>query len=224
MFTHFKDPTIGISTEVEIETDAKATETNNSPLTSAKIFLPTTFLLLLLIMSFRGFGRNLYDKFFVLFLVEDKLINEATAAFYLSLLTLIGLPGTLLGGIGGDRYGEKRILILAYMCATLGLTLVYLVQNPLLIPLALLVLAIGSNAAMPSINSLTAKVVPLKARGKAYGLTFLFPVAIGAIAPPIAATLIDISGFNLLFAVAISFFAMATLITFFINDSSNANT
>jgi FSR family fosmidomycin resistance protein-like MFS transporter len=219
--THIKDSTIGVSTEAKVETKRKVEGTTHAPTSTAKVLLPTASLLLLVIMLLRGFGRNLYEKFSVAFLVDTKQFNETTAAFYLSLITLIGLPGTILGGLWGDRIGEKQILTVAYILATLGLTLLFLLQSPILLLIALFILAIGSNAAMPNISSLTAKIVPIRARGKAYGLSFFFPIALGSVAPAVAALIIEYRGYDLIFLSAIGLYALATLVTFFVSVPSS---
>jgi len=172
----------------------------------------------------RGFGRNLFEPFLVPFLTQVRHISEATAVFYLSMLTLIGLPGTILGGLGGDKYGEKRVLKYAYTLSMLGLILLIFLRSPILLPLIIFTLAIGQNAAMPNINSLTAKIVPLRSRGKAYGLIFFFPIMLGSVAPTVAATIILQFDFVVVFLITIGLFALSILLLFFIHESSDTKT
>jgi len=220
IITHAKDPTIGVSTEMQTETTREVRGSTRSSTSTTGLLLPA-FLILLMIMALRGFGRNLFEPYLVLFLKQVRHVSEATAVFYLSMLTLIGLPGTILGGLGGDKYGEKRVLISAYTLATLGLILILLLRNPIFLPLTILILALGQNAAMPNISSLTAKIVPLKTRGTAYGLTFLFPIALGSVAPIVAATIILHFDFVVVFLITIGLYALATLLLFFVHESSD---
>ena len=223
VITHAKDPTIGVNTKMETET-IRDMKVSTRPSTSTTSLLFPAFLILLVIMAMRGFGRNLFEPYLVLFLTQVRHISEATAVFYLSMLTLIGLPGTILGGLGGDKYGEKRVLKYAYILAMLGLILLLLLRSPILLPLIIFILAIGQNAAMPNISSLTAKIVPFRARGKAYGLTFLFPIMLGSVAPTVAATIILQFDFVAVFLISIGLYALSTLLLFFIHESSDTKT
>ena len=220
---HVKDPTIGVNPEVETRIPRKVSGLTRSFTSTSGLLLPV-FLILLLIMALRGFGRNLFTPYLVLYLVQVRHVSDATAVFYLSMLSLLGLPGTILGGLGGDKYGEKRVLISGYTMATLGLILLLLLRNPIFLPLIFLILALGQNAAMPTINSLTAKIIPLRARGKAYGLTFLFPIVLGSVAPIVAASIVLHFDFVAVFLLTIILFALATLLVFFVHEPSDTET
>ncbi len=229
IITHSRDPTIGadpIDNNIQPNKEIKSEQTPDqltSTTRSRKSVIIPAFILLLVILSMRSFGRNLYRPFIVLFLVEMKQISEATAVFYLSMLTLAGLPGTILGGYGGDKWGEKKVLIASYGVATLSLLLVLLFQNPILL-IAFVLLALGQNAAMPIMNSLIAKIVPLKDRGKAYGFKFLGGIVIGSIAPVTASVIIHKYDFVILFLSAISLFAIATVLVAFLRIQSATST
>ncbi|MFQ6123862.1 MAG: MFS transporter [Candidatus Heimdallarchaeota archaeon] len=220
VITHARDPTIGVNTKREAETSRKPKVSTRPSAATTSLFFPA-FLILLVIMAIRGFGRNLFEPYLVPFLKQVRHISEATAVFYLSMLTLIGLPGTILGGLGGDKYGEKRVLKYAYTLAVLGLILLLLLRSPILIPLIIFILAIGQNAAMPNINSLTAKIVPLRARGKAYGLTFLFPIMLGSVAPTAAAIIIRQLDYIAVFLLAIGLYVLSILLLFGIHERSD---
>ena len=223
VITHAKDPTIGVNTKMETETIREMKVSTRPSISTTSLLIPA-LLILLVIMAMRGFGRNLFEPFLVPFLTQVRHISEATAVFYLSMLTLIGLPGTILGGLGGDKYGEKRVLKSAYTLATLGLILLLLLRSPILLPLIIFILAIGQNAAMPNINSLTAKIVPLRTRGKAYGLTFMFPIMLGSVAPTVAATIIKQFDYVAVFLITIGLYALSTLLLFFIHERSDTKT
>jgi len=218
---HVKDPTIGASTTTSSPLPEVKSTTRPSP-SATKVLLLPTFLFLLLATSARGFGRNLFEPYIVYFLVEVRQITEATAAFYLSLLILIGLPGTILGGIAGDRYGEKPVIISAYAVAALGLMFLLALQNPVWLPLVFLLIAFGQNSAMPNMNSWIAKIVPLNARGKAYGLKFFFPIALGSIAPTIAALIIQTFDFTVIFLIAISLYLFGALLLSIVQGTSQS--
>ena len=229
IITHSRDPTIGVDpldNIIQPNNEIKSKQTLDqltSTIKSRTSAIIPAFILLLVILSMRSFGRNLYRPFLVLFLVEMKQISEATAVFYFSMLTLAGLPGTILGGYGGDKLGEKKVLIASYGVATLGLLLVLHFQNPIL-PIGFVLLALGQNAAMPIMNSLIAKIVPLKDRGKAHGFKFLSGIVIGSIAPITAAAIILKYDFAILFLSAISLFAIATILLIFLRVQSATST
>ncbi len=223
VITHAKDPTIGVNTKMETETIQEMKVSTRNSTSKTSLLIPA-LLILLVIMAMRGFGRNLFEPYLVPFLSQVRHISEATAVFYLSMLSLVGLPGTILGGLGGDKFGEKGVLKSAYTLATLGLILLLLLRSSKFLPLIIFILAIGQNAAMPNINSLTAKIVPLKSRGKAYGLTFLFPIMLGSVAPYVAATIINQFDYVAVFLTTIGLYAVSTLLLFFIHESSDTKT
>lgn len=223
VITHAKDPTIGVNTKMEIDTIQEMKVSTRNSTSKTSLLIPA-LLILLVIMAMRGFGRNLFEPYLVPFLSQVRHISEATAVFYLSMLSLVGLPGTILGGLGGDKFGEKGVLKSAYTLATLGLILLLLLRSSKFLPLIIFILAIGQNAAMPNINSLTAKIVPLKSRGKAYGLTFLFPIMLGSVAPYVAATIINQFDYVAVFLTTIGLYAVSTLLLFFIHESSDTKT
>lgn len=182
------------------------------------LFIPA-FLLLLLVLSLDSFGFSLYRLYIIPFLVEERHVLEVTAIFYFSMLKLLGFPGTLIGGFAGDVYGEKRVLIGAYALVTLGLILLLLLQNSIFLPLIFLILAFGLNATMPTMDSLTAKIVPLRARGKAYGLSYFTPI-IGNVAPILGAIFILTMGFGIIFFIAIGLYALVILLLLFVREPS----
>jgi len=216
---HLQDPTIGVNTEREHHPSSKIGESSNSAPSSIKMLFIPAFLLLLLVLSLDSFGFSLYRLYIIPFLVEERHVLEATAIFYFSMLKLLGFPGTLIGGFAGDVYGEKRVLIGAYALVTLGLILLLLLQNSIFLPLIFLILAFGLNATMPTMDSLTAKIVPLRARGKAYGLSYFTPV-IGNVAPIIGAIFILTMGFGIIFFIAIGLYALVILLLLFVREPS----
>jgi FSR family fosmidomycin resistance protein-like MFS transporter len=221
-YIHVKDPTLGVITTL----NSPPEEISTAPLPTSTVkalFFPA-FLLLLLAMSVQSIGRSVYDPYLVLFLVDRRQILQATAVFYYSMLIIVGLPGTILGGYWGDKYGEKPILISAYALAMFGILLLLVLPNPVWLPFIFLLLALGQNATMPTTDSLTGKIVPLNVRGKAYGLSFLFPVVLGSLAPVTGALILQIFDYEAIFLLVIVLYALAALMTFFIRDKSPMET
>ena len=72
---------------------------------------------------------------------------------------------------------------------------------------------------MPITDSWTAKIVPLKVRGKAYGISFLFPVMFGSIAPTVAALIILTGNYNILFFIAIGLLMLTILLPILIRET-----
>ena len=94
----------------------------------------------------------------------------------------------------------------------------------LLLPLILLLLALGQNATMPTTDSLTGKVVPPNVRGKAYGLSFFFPMIAGSTAPLIGALILKSFNFNytVIFLLTIGLYVLAALMTSLIRENSSS--
>jgi FSR family fosmidomycin resistance protein-like MFS transporter len=217
-YIHLKDPTLGVFTSLNSSLEEKSLV--QSPTSMVKALFFPAFILLLLAMSVQSIGRSVYDPYLVLFLVDKRRVLQATAVFYYSMLILVGLPGTILGGYWGDKYGEKPILIGAYALATTSIILLLILQSPAWLPLILLLLAFGQNATMPTTDSLTGKIVPLNVRGKAYGLSFLFPVVLGSLAPVTGALILEIFDYEAIFLLVIVLYSLAAVMTFFIREKS----
>ena len=190
LITHTKDTTIEISSDLKTRNESETIESEFPSFSVKKALLVSSFLILLLITALIGFGRKLFDQYFVYFLVAERQITEPSADFYYAMLTILGLPGNYLGGLAGDKYGERHILMIAHSLTVLGLLVLLLVQTTLMIPLVFLLLSFGKNIAMPNSHSLTARIVPLKARGKAYGFLRWDTTALGSLAPIIGASII----------------------------------
>ena len=217
--THAKDRTIETSPEIKTRPPRKTEPPTHPSVSTKKALLIPSFLILLLITALIGFGRKLFDQFFVYFLVEVRQINEPIADFYYALLTIMGLPGNYLGGLVGDRYGEKPILMIAHTLTVLGLIVLLLFPDPIYLPLIVLLLAFGKNIAMPNSHSLTARIVPLKARGKAYGFIRWDTTALGSIAPTIGAAIILRINPVAIFFISIGLFTLSVVLFSFIHVS-----
>jgi len=217
---HLRDPNIGASIEKDGSLPSNLDEPSPSLPSAIKLLTIPAFLILLLALSLDSFGSGLYRNYLIPFLIDERQIQEATAVFYFAILKLFGFPGTLLGGFAGDKYGEKRVLIAAYILVTLGLILLILIQSHLLLLLIFLMLAFGLNATMPTSDSLTAKIIPLKARGKAYGISY-FTQGLGIVAPTLGAIIILVTGYGLIFFIAISLYVLVTILLFFIRVPSD---
>jgi len=216
IITHAKDPTIEINPEIKTQSKRKMEKTMCSSFSAKKALIIPSFLILIFITALIGFGRKLFDQFFVYFLVEARQISEPTADFYYAMLTILGLPGNYLGGLVGDKYGEKPILMIAHTLTVLGLIVLLLFPDPIYLPLIVLLLAFGKNIAMPNSHSLTARIVPLKARGKAYGLIRWDTTALGSIAPTIGAAIILRINPMAIFLISICLFALSVVLFSFI--------
>ena len=215
-----KDPTIGVTTKTEENILDKINDESSPPLSSMKLLLIPAFLVLLLVLALDSFGTGLYRNYLILFMEEERHVQQATAVFYFSMLKLLGLPGTLIGGYWGDKYGAKPVLIGAFAIATVGLILLLILSNPIFLPLIFLLIAMGQNAIMPTMDNWTAKITPLRARGTAYGFTYLAPV-VGSVAPFLGALIIETSGYTLTFLIAIGISAIVIMLLFLVHEPSD---
>ena len=138
--------------------------------------------ILLILTSFQG----LYFNGLVYFLPTIITIVKSEELIIAALLTtfgeLTGAAGQALGGWSGDKYKKRTLLILFNLASTAGLVWFFFAESSLFLGLSIALVGISRYAFQPVQNSLIAESIPVKLRGRAYGLSFFTSYGIGGLA------------------------------------------
>ncbi|MHA2225195.1 MAG: MFS transporter [Candidatus Hodarchaeales archaeon] len=142
------------------------------------------------------------------FLSEVKNVEIATAALFVGLSTLVGASGEILGGILGDKYGERNVLS-SFALIQVGLLLSIFIINEKIILLGLyILLGIASSLFWPSTNSLVAK--NSTKRGRAFGWVMFFAHFFGALGPAVDGILLTLGSNQYLLIFSTACFSSVT--------------
>ncbi len=167
--------------------------------------------ILLVLTSFQGLYFNGLMYFLPTIIREVKAAPLIVAASLVSLKELTGGAGQVLGGVSGDRYSKRRLLILFNLVSTGALCWFFFAQNTLLVVLSVAVMGISVYAFQPVQNSLIAENIPLNLRGRAYGLSFFTSYGIGGLAPLFSGIVAEILSLSAVIPLMTAFAVLATL-------------
>jgi MFS family permease len=155
------------------------------------------------------------------FLSEVKGFEISQAAFFVGVSHLLSAIGQLLGGVLGDRYGEKFSLCFATSLQVIVLACIYLVDSSLILFVLYILLSVVNTIFWPSTNSLLAKTAAR--RGSAFGWFMLTVNVVKALGPGIDGLLISINpineGYFLIFVMAILFSIIAIIFLLFLRNN-----
>ena len=166
-----------------------------------------------------GFFMKGIDLFSPIYLGNNKGIGSMWASIALSLMLTAGVFGQLLGGIVADKYGSKRVLIVAM--AGICISLVSLLFFPIpLIGIAIFVLVYGLffNAHQPALTAITGLCSPEKQRGAVFGIFFFTSFGLGSFSQVISGYIGDLYGLDWAFYLLTFFAVIALLLSLRIPD------
>lgn len=175
--------------------------------------------ILLVLTSFQGLYFNGLMYFLPTIIREVKAAPLIVAASLVSLKELTGGAGQVLGGVSGDRYSKRRLLILFNLVSTGALCWFFFAQNSLLVALSVALMGISVYAFQPVQNSLIAENIPLNLRGRAYGLSFFTSYGIGGLAPLFSGIMAEIFSLSAVIPLMTAFAVLATLTATQIRES-----
>lgn len=134
--------------------------------------VPRSGRLLLLGVAVDALGVGLTLPFAVVYLREVRGIPLTTVGLLLSLPPVVAL--VLLGPIGLaiDRFGARRVQLVALTFTMVGQAALVAVRGPLTAAVALGLSGIGHAAYFPAIQSLVATTIPSAHRQRFYGMSF----------------------------------------------------
>ena len=164
--------------------------------------LRRAYLVLLVVLTINGLGAQSLGTYMTTYLVSNRGLKEDVASFIYGLNSAVGILGALGGGYLADVSGNKRWMTIAYVVGLFVAVGIWLGPLWALVIIYLTGGLFGASTMGPS-TSMAAEFSHRNRRGSAYTI-FMLPFSlIGAIAPIVAAKIIEQYNIQLLFPFAI---------------------
>jgi MFS family permease len=141
--------------------------------------------------------------FMPLFIVDVKGFTIEQMGAVVSSRSLTGLLAAPIGGFLAARFGSKRWLSVSIVMSLVILSLVTVVPGGIPFIAVYMVYGFVGTLGMAARSALIANLTPSNRRGVGYALLFLPGSVMGAIAPVVAASLIELYGFGRLIPASI---------------------
>lgn len=166
--------------------------------------LMTTGLMIFLVFTaIRTVAGQMIGTFMPLFIVDEKGFTVEQMGAVVSSRSLTGLLAAPLGGFLAARFGSKKWLATSIVMSLVMLSLVTVVPGSIVFVIVYMAYGFVGTLGMAARSTLIANLTPSSRRGVGYALLFLPGSIMGAIAPVVAANLIEFFGFSRLFPASI---------------------
>ncbi|MEM1540358.1 MAG: MFS transporter [Candidatus Bathyarchaeia archaeon] len=166
-----------------------------------------------------GFFMKGVELYFPKYLEENRAVDPMWASVAYTLVLAFGVLGQWMGGKYSDKYGPKRMLILASVVIVVSLlSLLFIPMYLLGIGVFIVLYGVFFYAHQPALNALTGFLSPETHRGAVYGVFFFTSFGIGSISQLISGYLADLYGFDSAFYMITAFAIAALILSFTIPD------
>jgi MFS family permease len=133
------------------------------------------------------------ELFFPAYLTRVTGMSVEASGIAISFLMAFGVLGQFLGGIGGDRIGNARALVIESAGISIGFAALQL-QGLVASTVFLFLFGIAFYATQPTTNALTAEIASPEDRGLIYGIMFFTVFGLGSISSAIAGEIAENTG------------------------------
>jgi len=156
-------------------------------------FIKTPGLWMILLYNvFVGFLFRSVDLFFPSFLSVEKGYTGGLAAVANSGILLFGVAGQLLGGMGSDRLGQTKTLLIASVGMALSLVLLMVLPTGTLgVALFIVLYGVSMFGHQPTVTSMVSRLSPRHMMGLAYGVMFFSAFGVGSLSTTVTGYLAD---------------------------------
>ncbi len=168
--------------------------------------------ILLILTSFQGLYFNGIMYFLPTIIKDVKFAPLIIAALITSLKEGMGAAGQAVGGWSGDKYSKRNLLILFNIVSTAALLWFFFAGNYSAIAFSIAILGVSIYAFQPVQNALIAESIPVKLRGRAYGLSFFTSYGIGGLAPFFSGAVAEVFSLSAVIPLMIVFAVLATIV------------
>jgi ACS family hexuronate transporter-like MFS transporter len=189
-------------------------------------FIKTPGLWIILIYNvFVGFLFRSVDLFFPSFLSAEKGYTGGLAAIANSGILLLGVAGQLMGGMGSDRLGQTKTLLIASAGMALSLVLLMVLPTGTLgVALFILLYGVSMFGHQPTVTSMVSRLSPRHMMGLAYGVMFFSAFGVGSLSTTVTGYLADkyslTAAFWLNAGVGVALLGVSVLIYLKIDDNA----
>jgi len=189
-------------------------------------FIKTPGLWIILLYNvFVGFLFRSVDLFFPSFLSAEKGYTGGLAAVANSGILLFGVAGQLLGGMGSDRLGQTKTLLIASAGMALSLMLLMVLPTGTLgVALFIVLYGVSMFGHQPTVTSMVSRLSPRHMMGLAYGVMFFSAFGVGSLSTTVTGYLADkyslTTAFWLNAGVGAALLAVSVLIYLKIDDNA----
>ncbi|MEM3579443.1 MAG: MFS transporter [Candidatus Bathyarchaeia archaeon] len=164
------------------------------------------------------------ELYFPKYLEENRAMAPMWASVAYTLVLAFGVPGQWIGGKYSDKYGSKRMLIVASAGICLGLlSLLFIPAYVFGVGSFIVFYGLFFYAHQPALNALTGFLSPENQRGAVYGIFFFTSFGIGSISQLISGYLADLYGFDAAFYMLTAFALTALILSFMLPDKREQN-
>ena len=156
-------------------------------------FIKTPGLWMILLYNvFVGFLFRSVDLFFPSFLSVERGYTGGLAAVANSGILLLGAAGQLLGGMGSDRLGQTKTLLIASTGMALSLMLLMVLPTGTLgVALFIVLYGVSMFGHQPTVTSMVSRLSPRHMMGLAYGVMFFSAFGVGSLSTTVTGYLAD---------------------------------
>ena len=156
-------------------------------------FIKTPGLWMILLYNvFVGFLFRSVDLFFPSFLSVERGYTGGLAAVANSGILLLGAAGQLLGGMGSDRLGQTKTLLIASAGMALSLVLLMVLPTGTLgVALFIVLYGVSMFGHQPTVTSMVSRLSPRHMMGLAYGVMFFSAFGVGSLSTTVTGYLAD---------------------------------
>jgi MFS family permease len=148
--------------------------------------------IILLYNVLAGFLFRSVDLFFPSFLSVEKGYTGALAAVANSGILLLGVAGQLMGGMGSDRLGQTKTLLMASGGMALSLVLLMILPTGTLgVALFIVLYGVSMFGHQPTVTSMVSRLSPRHMMGLAYGVMFFSAFGVGSLSTTVTGYLAD---------------------------------
>ena len=179
--------------------------------------LPKSIYIIFAVQIINRFG-DFVVPFLTLYLTIKLGLSFATTGVIVMVASLLGIPGSILGGEFADKLGRKKAYVLAQTISALLLIPCAFLNNPSFIVLGILLSTFFNGAVRPAINSMIADILPPHKRQLGYSLSYL-GINVGVAIGPIVAGFLFNHSLPLLFiGDAITSFIAVSLVIIHVDE------
>jgi MFS family permease len=153
------------------------------------------------------------ELFLPTYLTRVRGLSIEISGLTISLLMAFGVVGQFLGGVGGDKIGSAKALLLESLAVAIGFAFLQF-EGISSVAIFVLLYGVGFYATQPTTNALTAEISSPSERGFLYGIMFFTVFGIGSISSAIAGHVAETSGLSQSFLIMflLSFLALVSSI------------